>query len=327
MRNGTFEGGFLYGANGRPVARTDATGAITTRYVYGTAFAPDYLVQGGETFVLVTDHVGSVRLVINAATGVIAQRIDYGEFGEIVLDTNPGFQPFGYAGGLHDPDTGLVQLGARDYDPRTGHFTTLEPLGFADGGNRYVYAAADPINHIDPTGLAWTDWGIWNYLDPVSDAAAGFGDAISFGATRRIRQALDVDDVVNCSLFYRLGGFAGEMLRDELLGTAALKLAGRAWRGLRGLRAARGSSFGQGTLGAATPRILQSGGNRITSATAKALNEFADTSLSRREWGRALEALKAEQRLPNNFHGKITSTGDYLDSAGKFIDNIMNYLP
>jgi RHS repeat-associated protein len=249
LRNGTFEEGFLYGANGRPVARIDATSAVTTRYVYGTAFAPDYLVQGGETFVLVTDHLGSVRLVVNAATGAIAQRIDYGEFGQITLDTSPGFQPFGYAGGLHDPDTGLVQLGARDYDPRTGRFTTLEPLGFADGGNRYVYATADPINHIDPTGLAWTDWGIWNYLDPVSDAAAGFGDAISFGATRRIRQALDVDDVVNCSLFYRLGGFAGEMLRDELLGAAALKLAGRAWKGLAGLLGARrGTQAGRETF-------------------------------------------------------------------------------
>lgn len=37
-----------------------------------------------------------------------------------LLDTKPGFQPFGFAGGLYDRDTRLVPFGARDYDPETG---------------------------------------------------------------------------------------------------------------------------------------------------------------------------------------------------------------
>ncbi len=44
-------------------------------------------------------------------------RLDYDEFGRVLLDTNPGFQPFGFAGGHYDPDTQLVRFGARDYDP------------------------------------------------------------------------------------------------------------------------------------------------------------------------------------------------------------------
>jgi len=43
------------------------------------------------------------------------QRLDYDEFGRVLLDTNPGFVPFGYAGGLYDADTGLVRFGSRDY--------------------------------------------------------------------------------------------------------------------------------------------------------------------------------------------------------------------
>ena len=35
-------------------------------------------------------------------------------------DTNPGFQPFGFAGGMYDAATGLVRFGARDYDAETG---------------------------------------------------------------------------------------------------------------------------------------------------------------------------------------------------------------
>jgi RHS repeat-associated protein len=71
----------------------------------------------------------------------------------VVLDTNPGFQPFGFAGGLHDRDTGLVRFGARDYDPVTGRWTTRDPKGFGGGDtNLYRYAHGDPVNRIDTTG-------------------------------------------------------------------------------------------------------------------------------------------------------------------------------
>jgi len=53
--------------------------------------------SGGIThYSLIADLCGSVRLVVNASTGVVAQRIDYGPFGEVVADTAPGFQPFGF---------------------------------------------------------------------------------------------------------------------------------------------------------------------------------------------------------------------------------------
>ena len=70
-----------------------------------------------------------------------------------VTRANPGFQPFGFAGGLYDPDTGLVRFGARDYDPEVGRWTAKDPIRF-DGGttNLYVYADKDPVNLIDQTG-------------------------------------------------------------------------------------------------------------------------------------------------------------------------------
>jgi len=68
-------------------------------------------------------------------------------------NTNPGFQPFGFAGGLHDPDTGLVRFGARDYDAEIGRWTAKDPIGFGGGTtNLYEYCANDPVNCIDPTG-------------------------------------------------------------------------------------------------------------------------------------------------------------------------------
>jgi len=95
-----------------------------------------------------------VRLVVDVATGTIAQRIDYDEFGKVLSDTSPGFQPFGFAGGLYDSDTGLVRFGERDYDAETGRWTAKDPALFAGrDGNFYVYVGNDPVNGLDPTGL------------------------------------------------------------------------------------------------------------------------------------------------------------------------------
>jgi YD repeat-containing protein len=63
--------------------------------------------KDGTTYRLITDHLGSVRLVVEAQAGAIAQRLDYDEFGRILQDTNPGFQSFGFAGGLYEPATQL----------------------------------------------------------------------------------------------------------------------------------------------------------------------------------------------------------------------------
>jgi RHS repeat-associated protein len=122
--------------------------------VYGTrSHVPEYMERDGERYRLVTDHLGSVRLVVNVTTGLVAQRLEYGPWGEVEADTNPGFQPFGYAGGLYDRHTGLVRFGARDYDPSTGRWTAKDPIRFDGGMNHYLYVSGDPTNAIDPSGL------------------------------------------------------------------------------------------------------------------------------------------------------------------------------
>jgi len=52
--------------------------------------------------------------VIDSQTGSIVQGLGHCEFGEVLSDTNPGFQPFGFAGGHYDHETRLVRctLGA-----------------------------------------------------------------------------------------------------------------------------------------------------------------------------------------------------------------------
>lgn len=51
--------------------------------------------------------------------------------------------------------TGLVRFGTRDYDAGVGRWTSKDPIGFwGRGSNHFVYAGNDPINWIDPAGLA-----------------------------------------------------------------------------------------------------------------------------------------------------------------------------
>ena len=152
--SGTLVQGFLYDGS-RLVAELDGGGNVLSRFVYATgSHSPDFMIKAGVTYRLVKDHLGGPRLVVNAATGAVAQRLDYDEWGEVTADTSPGFQPFGFAGGLWDRDTNLVRFGARDYDPATGRWTSKDPIRFAAGdSNLYGYVANDPLNHVDPTGL------------------------------------------------------------------------------------------------------------------------------------------------------------------------------
>ena len=140
--------GFLYGGAQQIVAELDGSNNVVSRFVYaGGSNVPDLMLKGGATYRILTDPVGSVRLVVDAASGAVAQRLDYDGFGSVVVDTNPGFQPFGFAGGLYDPDTGLVRFGARDYDAQTGRWTAKDPIRFAGGDpNLYAYAANDPVD-------------------------------------------------------------------------------------------------------------------------------------------------------------------------------------
>jgi RHS repeat-associated protein len=152
--NGVLVQAFLWQDRGKVVAELDGSGNIVSTFVYATQVnVPDYMINQGTTYRLLTDHLGSPRLVVDISTGVVAQQLDYDAWGGVILDTNPGFQPFGFAGGIYDYRTGLVRFGARDYDPEVGRWTAHEPV-LLSGSNLYEYASDDPVNLYDPEGWA-----------------------------------------------------------------------------------------------------------------------------------------------------------------------------
>jgi RHS repeat-associated protein len=203
--SGTLTQGFLYDGQLQIVAELDGPGNVVSRFVYGDrSNVPSYMIKGGITYRIIADHLGSPRIVVNTTDGTIIQRMDCDEFGTVINDTNPGFQPFGFAGGLHDQHTGLIRFGARDYDPQVGRWTAKDPIGFV-GGNTdlFEYVASDPVNQIDSNGM--------DGMQNTANFFAGMGDTITFGGTNWIRDQLGSNGSINrCSSWYGAGNYAGD---------------------------------------------------------------------------------------------------------------------
>lgn len=236
--NGTLVQGFLYQDQLEPVAELDGSGNLVARFVYASkAHVPDYMVKGGVTYRIVSDYLGSVRLVVNTSDGSVAQRMSYDEFGVVLEDTSPGFQPFGYAGGIYDRDTRLVRFGARDYDPVSGRWTAKDPIQFeGEQANFYNYVAMNPINSIDPTGFVsdgefqrdvvtvigvsaasalytGAGWAAANALNPaLAPALATLGTATLLGTAAFVVTSAVVE---HTGFGNWLGGAAFELLNRE----------------------------------------------------------------------------------------------------------------
>jgi RHS repeat-associated protein len=141
--------------------------------------------------------IGSPRLIVNVATGEIVQKMNYDEFGYVTYDSNPGFQPFGFAGGLYDSHTKLVRFGARDYDASIGRWTVKDPIGFeGETSNLYQYVFSNPLNAADLNGLQG-DANIHN-MNPWQDP-----DNFSRALRQRIDDWLNDDFGHTQQLWYR----------------------------------------------------------------------------------------------------------------------------
>ncbi|MEW2426430.1 RHS repeat-associated core domain-containing protein [Micromonospora sp. NPDC047644] len=119
----------------------------------------------GSTFdhyFYVFDGLGSVVALIKY-DGSLSGSYTYDPYGKVVKTVGSNNEiidnAIGFASGTRHDD--LTKFGRRWYDPNTGRFTQQDSLSFlADpaNGNRYAYAAGNPVNYVDPTGLA-IDYG------------------------------------------------------------------------------------------------------------------------------------------------------------------------
>jgi len=151
------------------LAELDSQGNITKSYVYGVDLIGTIDSEGNFKYT-VQDSLGSTRVLTDDQGNKITEKtydpygsVEYmessgalsGNLGEAVnIDENIGF-----TNQEQDPETGLIYMNARYYNPVIGRFITEDlykgDIGDAKSLNHYTYAANNPLKYIDPTGM-WT---------------------------------------------------------------------------------------------------------------------------------------------------------------------------
>jgi RHS repeat-associated protein len=149
-----------------PVLQFDGNGHETYRYLNAPGADGVEQVQAeedlnpsspgtaGSVYFYLADPQGTLRDVVDA-NGNLVDHLTYNSFGQAAYESSSTTHHWeAFAGGHIDPDTGLVQLGARWYNPTAGRWISEDPAGFAAGDanlNRYVGNGA--TNSVDPSGL------------------------------------------------------------------------------------------------------------------------------------------------------------------------------
>ncbi len=118
------------------------------------AVSPACLAQVAETVTYYYTNQQGTPLATADAAGTILTTSDYRPYGSQVLGSPAGGP--GYTGHVNDPDSGLVYMQARYYDPVVGRFLATDQVGPSPGNplafSRYAYAADNPVANIDADG-------------------------------------------------------------------------------------------------------------------------------------------------------------------------------
>ncbi|MFI1509440.1 RHS repeat-associated core domain-containing protein [Streptomyces sp. NPDC020597] len=175
---------YLYDANGDLLIRRGAdqtvlylagqelhydTGAakFTAQRYYPAGDVTAVRTETGLTW-MIDDHHGTASMSVDATTQAVTRRYTK-PFGES-RGAAPSLWPDdkGFLGKPVDSGTGLVHVGAREYDPTLGRFLSVDPVLVPEDHesmNGYAYADNTPVTKSDPTGLR-----------PITDCERGCSD-------------------------------------------------------------------------------------------------------------------------------------------------------
>jgi RHS repeat-associated protein len=151
----------------------------TTDIIYGPQGLPvEQIGEDDDPIYYHHDQLGSTRQLTNTA-GDSIETIKYTPYGAPTIESGTATTNLLYAGQYTDPNSGMVYLRARWYDPTTGQFLSVDPLA-ADTGATYNYAGDNPTDETDPTGLcgSLSSWGSF-WANCGSDAASAAGAVVN----------------------------------------------------------------------------------------------------------------------------------------------------
>ncbi|HMN13166.1 MAG TPA: CARDB domain-containing protein [Bellilinea sp.] len=163
-------------------------GTVQRTYTYGhSRISQSQLLDSTWTVSFYSyDAQSSVRFLTDAA-GAITNTYTYDAFGNLIYSTGTVPNTYLYAGEHYFSDLALTYLRARYMSPAKGRFWTMDPvegcLRQPLSLNKYVYAHANPVNNLDPSGMlvctSTMDWGNTVEAHLIPDFRSQFPDMVA----------------------------------------------------------------------------------------------------------------------------------------------------
>lgn len=136
----------------KSAALGNARFAVTIAFVVAAMLQAASAFAGDTVYYYSSDTVHSEVVVTDQNRNVV-ERTYYAPYGQVLnrdLRDGPG-----YGGHEEDPETNLVYMQQRYYDPEAGRFLSVDPVqadGNGESFNRYAYANDNPYRYTDPDG-------------------------------------------------------------------------------------------------------------------------------------------------------------------------------
>jgi RHS repeat-associated protein len=150
---------FIHDVSGQVLEERNGDNNLLARYTYDHGIDhPLVMERDGSTYYYNRDPQGSIT-EISDESGQLVEQITYDIYGQAFIADGLGNgqsgsaigNPYLYTARRLDGETGNYYFRGRTYDPATGRFMQMDPLGYVDGMN--LYASYFVVNGLDPSGL------------------------------------------------------------------------------------------------------------------------------------------------------------------------------
>jgi RHS repeat-associated protein len=192
----------------------DLSGTVGGAGGIGGILAVKYPQQANApTYFLHTDAMGHVILATDQQGKEVGQ-YRYSPFGRLLNQTGTFTPRVQYSSKEMDSESGLLNFGYRDLNPRLGRWLSRDPLGEIDSNNLYLFVRNSPSLFLDALGLesrcvpaVAADYyeGSYQTIDPIFGAIGALpGKSLLEKATKALAGVIDKWSTISSLLGTRI---------------------------------------------------------------------------------------------------------------------------